>query len=121
MMTRAIVKRVPYLVQEINKLLQFCTVKVIHDFFVPDVVIEPAKSVFEFPGGLGNLVQSVELTGNGRPEYDSPAETHGGKSLGGVLNDIRGPSVIPCRVDRNTSQVIAYAEKRTKKFAAVLV
>jgi len=48
--------------------------KVIHDFFVPDVVIEPAKSVFEFPGGLWNLIQV----------HDSLAETHGGKGLGGV-------------------------------------
>jgi len=59
-------------------------VKVIHDFFVPDVVIEPAKNVFEFLGGLWNLTQAAELTGNERSVHDSLAETHEEKSLGGV-------------------------------------
>jgi len=61
-----VIGRFPYLVQEINKVLQSCAMKVIHDFFVLDVVMKFGKSEFEFRRALGTLIQTAELTGNKR-------------------------------------------------------
>lgn len=75
-MTR-VIRRSPYLVQEINKLLQACAMKVVYDFFALDVVMEFGKSEFEFQRALGNLMRTVGQTWNKRQAGDFLAEIHG--------------------------------------------
>jgi len=70
----------PYLVQEINKLLQPRVMKIVHEALEFGVPKESIKSGFKPPGRLGNVVQAVELTGNGRRVGGSLGEIHGGES-----------------------------------------
>jgi len=69
--------RAPYLVQEINKLLQPPITKVVHEALELGVSEESIKSWFKPPGGFRNVEQAAELTGNGRRVG---TEIHGGKS-----------------------------------------
>ena len=72
--------RAPYLIQEINKLLQLHIMKVVHKSLELGLPKESIKSGFKPLGGSGNVVQAVELTGNGRRVSGSLTEIHGGKS-----------------------------------------
>lgn len=58
--------------------------KVIYDSLALGAVIKFGESEFELRGGLGNLIQTAELTGNERRAGDIPAEVHG-VEVGGCL------------------------------------
>ena len=51
--------------------------KAVHEALEPGVSEESIKSGFEPPGGLGNVVQAVELSGNGRRVGGSLVKIHG--------------------------------------------